>query len=92
MNSVVEILLLNLCFSTFLAFIAFCPAKNQDYVRTGAKVFVYRMLKNGQHCVDMGAQYYERRNRQQQLSYSEKGSHQRNSGATGGVTQPCMAC
>jgi transposase len=30
---------------------------------------VYRMLKYGQHYVDKGAEYYERRNRQQQIEF-----------------------
>jgi transposase len=33
---------------------------------------VYRMLKYGQHYVDKGAEYYERRNRQQQIEFLTK--------------------
>jgi transposase len=33
---------------------------------------VYRMLKYGQHYVDKGAEYYERRNRQQQIEFLRK--------------------
>jgi hypothetical protein len=33
---------------------------------------VYRMLKYGQQYVDKGAQYYERRNRQQQIEFVRK--------------------
>src|ERR1700693_3371500 len=33
---------------------------------------VYRMLKYGQHYVDKGAEYYERRNRQQQIEFVRK--------------------
>jgi len=34
--------------------------------------FFYRMLKYGQHYVDKGAEYYERRNRQQQIEFLRK--------------------
>jgi hypothetical protein len=33
---------------------------------------VYRMLKYGQHYVDKGAEYYEQRNRQQQIEFLRK--------------------
>ena len=33
---------------------------------------VYRMLKYGQHYVDQGAEYYEQRNRQQQIEFLRK--------------------
>jgi transposase len=33
---------------------------------------VYRMLKYGQHYIDKGAQYYEQRNRQQQIEFVRK--------------------
>jgi transposase len=33
---------------------------------------VYRMLNYGQHYVDKGAEYYERRNRQQQIEFLRK--------------------
>jgi transposase len=33
---------------------------------------VYRMLKYGQHDVDKGAEYYEQRNRQQQIEFLRK--------------------
>ena len=33
---------------------------------------VYRMLKYGQHYVDKGAEYYEQRNRQQQIDFLKK--------------------
>src|SRR5882762_2949150 len=33
---------------------------------------VYRMLKHGQHYVDKGAEYYEQRNRQQQIDFLKK--------------------
>ena len=33
---------------------------------------VYRMLKYGQQYVDKGAEYYERRNRQQQIEFLRK--------------------
>jgi transposase len=33
---------------------------------------VYRMLKYGQHYIDKGAEYYERRNRQQQIEFLRK--------------------
>ena len=37
---------------------------------------VYRMLKYGQHYVDKGAEYYERRNRQQQIEFLRKKASQ----------------
>jgi transposase len=37
---------------------------------------VYRMLKYGQHYVDKGAEYYERRNRQQQIQFLRKKAEQ----------------
>ena len=33
---------------------------------------VYRMLKYGQHYIDKGAEYYEQRNRQQQIEFVRK--------------------
>jgi hypothetical protein len=33
---------------------------------------VYRMLKYGQHYVDEGAEYYDQRNRQQQIEFLKK--------------------
>jgi transposase len=37
---------------------------------------VYRMLKYGQQCVDKGAEYYERSNRQQQIEFLRKKASQ----------------
>src|ERR1700747_3165510 len=48
-----------------------CPQSYHCLAHRLARL-VYRMLKYGQQYVDKGAEYYERRNRQQQIEFLRK--------------------
>jgi|SRR5271165_265296 len=44
----------------------------ESHHRHGSSALVYRMLKYGQQYVDKGAEYYEQRNRRQQIEFVRK--------------------